>query len=110
MKKGMTLIEKNRTGWTSLCQEHDVTHLYLFGSALTNHFDQNEQSDLDFVVALDSSLDPLEHGEHLLQLWNGLEALFQRPVDLLTEKSLSNPFLKRQIDATKYLLYERSGA
>ncbi len=110
MQKGIALIERNRPGLTQLCRRFSVASLYLFGSALTDRFDRQHDSDLDFLIALDPGLSPLEQGERLLQLWSELENLFQRPVDLLTENSLRNPFLKRQIDATKLLLYERPGA
>ena len=36
-----------------------------------------------------------------------LEDIFNRPVDLLEDKALKNPFLKRQIDNTKVLVYGR---
>ena len=35
-----------------------------------------------------------------------LEDFFQRKVDLLTRKSLKNPFLLENIDKTKILLYD----
>lgn len=110
MEKGIALIERKRPDLTQLCRRYSVASLYLFGSALTDRFDRQGNSDLDFLITMDSSLSPLEQGERLLQLWGELETLFRRPVDLLTEKSLRNPFLKRQIDANKLLLYERPGA
>ena len=51
-------------------------------------------------------MDPLEKGEKLLSLWDKLEDFFQRKVDLLTQKSLKNPFLLENIDKTKILLYD----
>ena len=48
----------------------------------------------------------LEKGEKLLSLWDKLEDFFQRKVDLLTQKSLKNPFLLENIDKTKILLYD----
>ena len=51
-------------------------------------------------------MDPLEKGEKLLSLWDKLEDFFQRKVDLLTRKSLKNPFLLENIDKTKILLYD----
>ena len=34
------------------------------------------------------------------------ENLFQRPVDLVTDKSLSNPYFINSVNQTKTLLYE----
>jgi uncharacterized protein len=44
----------------------------------------------------------------LINIWNGLEDLFQRPVDLLTESSLRNPYLRAEIERTKKLIYDGS--
>jgi predicted nucleotidyltransferase len=107
MGKGITLIDRHRPQLLQLCLWHLVAQVHLFGSAVTDRFDMQGDSDLDFLVTIDRSLTPLEQGEHLLQIWGEMEALFHRPVDLLTENSLHNPFLKRQIDATKLLLCDR---
>ena len=52
-------------------------------------------------------LPPMERGEHLMALWSGLEMLFARRVDLLTEQSLQNRYLKREVEQTKKLVYDR---
>lgn len=106
MAKGISLIEASQSRLTEICLANHVSRLYLFGSALTENFDLNKNSDLDFLVCMNESLAPLERGENLLQLWNELESLFARPVDLLTDTSVNNPFLKRQIDKTKVLIYD----
>lgn len=91
---------------TQLCRANAVRALYLFGSALTNRFDQEHTSDLDFYIEMDDALPPLERGENLLRLWNELENLFGRPVDLLTDTAVQNPYLLREINTTKVLLYD----
>ena len=80
--------------------------MYAFGSAVTNNFDP-EKSDIDLVVEIKEP-DPLERGELLISLWDKLEIFFDRKVDLLTEKSIKNPFLKKSIDETKILIYDGS--
>lgn len=77
--------------------------MYAFGSSVTDRFDS--KSDIDLVVDL-FYLEPLEYGEALLNLWDELELLFQRKVDLLTDHSIKNPYLKKEIDATKRLIYD----
>ena len=106
MKKDIPIIAALQDQLDEICHARQVNRLYLFGSALTEAFDQSKDSDLDFLVSMDAQLLPLERGEHLLQLWTELELLFGRPVDLLTDTSLQNPFLKREIDATKALVYD----
>ncbi|SHI85634.1 hypothetical protein SAMN02745146_1710 [Hymenobacter daecheongensis DSM 21074] len=89
---------------TQLCRRFGVQQLHLFGSALTEAFDP-ATSDVDVLVTL-LPAPPVEQGEALLQLWEALENLFQRKVDLLTPDSLRNPYLKAEIERTKQLVYD----
>lgn len=82
---------------------HKVKNAYLFGSVLTERF--NAQSDVDFLVNYEPSMDPLERGELLLSLQIALEDEIHRDVDLLTEYSLKNPYFIDEINKTKYLIY-----
>ena len=77
---------------------------YLFGSVLTSRFDE-KNSDIDVLVET-ADLLPEEKGELLLSLWENLEELFNRKVDLLTENSLRNPYLTHEIEQTKKLIYD----
>ena len=81
-----------------------VKKIYLFGSALTARFDEND-SDIDVLVETED-ISPEEKGEHLITLWEDLEKLFNRKVDLLTESSLRNPYLAREIEQTRKLIYD----
>lgn len=101
-------ILKNTPGFIALCKSHKVRHLYAFGSSTTDRFNP-QTSDIDLLVEIDVS-DPIERGEKLLSLWDIFEAFFHRKVDLLTESSIRNPYLKRSIDSTKILLYDRKGS
>jgi predicted nucleotidyltransferase len=103
----MTLIRENYTDFVGLCRSHKVDKIYAFGSSITNQFDP-KSSDIDIVVKINID-DPADRGEALLSLWDKLEALFQRKVDLLTEESIRNPYLKSNINRTKKLIYDRQG-
>ena len=74
---------------------------------MTDHFDY-EKSDIDVLVEIDEK-NPLERGEKLISLWDTLEEFFQREVDMLTDSSISNPFLRKSIDSSKILIYDGSG-
>jgi|SRR5664280_491577 predicted nucleotidyltransferase len=100
-------ISKKRNDFTILCKSHKVKYLYAFGSSTTDKFDA-KSSDIDLLVEIDSK-DPVDRGEKLLSLWDLFENFFNRKVDLLTESSLRNPFLKKSIDSTKVLIYDGSG-
>jgi len=99
-------INKKIPDFETLCRNHKVKYIYAFGSAVSGNFDA-ASSDIDLLVELDES-DPLERGEYLLTLWDIFESRFQRKVDLLTESSIKNPYLKKSIDATKVLIYDRT--
>ncbi|MEN8249471.1 MAG: nucleotidyltransferase domain-containing protein [Bacteroidota bacterium] len=93
----------NSPDLVELCKEHKVKSLYAFGSSVSEKFDE-KSSDIDLVVEIDNS-DPLERGELLISLWDKLEMFFQRKVDLITNSSIKNPFLRKNIDSTKVLVY-----
>ena|SRR5882672_3521013 len=102
-----TLIKEKYTDFVDLCRTHKVDKMYAFGSSITHHFDP-QTSDIDIVVKIDID-DPADRGEALLSLWDNLEILFKRKVDLLTEDSIRNPYLKTNIERTKKLIYDGKG-
>ncbi|MDT0686711.1 nucleotidyltransferase family protein [Autumnicola psychrophila] len=97
-------IHAKMIDFTSLCKLYNVKNLYAFGSATTDQFDENS-SDIDLLIEIEEN-DPLERGEKLLAIWEKLEDFFQLKVDLLTLSSLKNPILKKNIEATKILIYD----
>ena len=103
----MTLIRERYHDFIDLCRSHKVDKMYAFGSSITEHFDPTS-SDIDIVVkiGIDNAAD---RGEALLSLWDKLEALFQRKIDLLTEDAIRNPYLKSNINRTKKLIYDGEG-
>jgi predicted nucleotidyltransferase len=103
----MTLIKEKYSEFIDLCRSHKVDKIYAFGSSITDQFDQYK-SDIDLIVKVDIN-DPVDRGEALHSLWDKLEALFKRKVDLLTEESIRNPYLKASIDRTKKLIYDGEG-
>lgn len=87
-----------------LCTKHSVSRLFVFGSILTNKFSKN--SDIDFVVAF-NDINLYDYADNYFDLKSSLEKLFQRPIDLLEEKAIKNPFLSKSIDASKQIIYGR---
>ena len=100
-------IENKRYKLFELCDKYKVLKLFIFGSATKGNFN-TETSDLDLIVEM-TDLNPDEKGETLLKLWAELEQLFNRKVDLLTEKKIKNPYLIKDIENSKLLLYDRAG-
>ena len=87
----------------TLCSQNKVKRLFVFGSVLTDQF--NESSDVDLLVDIALS-DPFDYAESYFDLKFKLQDLLKRPVDLLEEKSLKNTYLIENINQTKKLLYE----
>lgn len=95
---------------SALCRRFGVRRLDLFGSAATGRFDP-DRSDLDFLVAFDEPLPPPSaYADAFFGLREGLEALFGRPVDLLTEPALENPYLRRRVEGERRPLFPPGGA
>lgn len=98
----MLLIDKNKEKINRLCEQHKVRNLFAFGSVLTDRF--NNDSDIDFVVDFDN-VDLLEYADNYFDLKFALEDLFNRPVDLLENQAIKNPYLREEIDSHKVRVY-----
>lgn len=86
-----------------LCRQHQVSRLSAFGSSVKGTM--NDASDVDLLVDINSS-DPYEYSEHYFALYDRLEELFQRPIDLLEVRALRNQYFIRDLNAHKVDLYE----
>jgi hypothetical protein len=85
-----------------LCIRNKVKSLYVFGSVLSDRF--HEGSDVDLIVEIDVD-DPVDYAENYFNLKFGLQDLLKRPVDLLESKAIRNPFMRKNIDESKHLIY-----
>jgi predicted nucleotidyltransferase len=91
----------------ALCRRFGVARLELFGSATTDAFDAT-RSDLDFLVDFDE--DPSGLFDRYFSLKAALEALYGRPVDLVTPGSLRNPYFIQAVNETRQLVYAAEDA
>lgn len=85
-----------------LCAANKVKALFAFGSVTTDKF--NLSSDIDLIVDIDES-DPIDYSDYYFRLKSQLENLFKRHIDLLEQKAIRNPYLVKEIDQTKVLVY-----
>lgn len=97
------LIEENRQEMERVCRRHHVRRIELFGSAAGPGFDPT-QSDLDFLVTF-KELDSDEYADAYFGLLEDLQALFQRPVDLVVESAIQNPYFRQAVESTRTLIY-----
>lgn len=84
------------------CSLNRVKRLFAFGSVTRNEL--KPESDIDLIVEIDDS-DPISYSDHYFDLKEKLEQLLKRPIDLLEEKAIRNPFLRSEIDKTKVMIY-----
>lgn len=98
----MELIENNIQKIIALCKKYKVNKLFVFGSILTNRF--NKDSDVDLVVSFNKA-EVSDYFDNYFDFKYSLEELLGREVDLLEEQTIKNPYLKKNVDSTKVLIY-----
>jgi uncharacterized protein len=101
----IAFIDQKRAALVELCRRFNVQRLDLFGSAATGGFDP-KSSDLDFLVTLQAP-SAGDYADNYLGLANALEQLFRRRVDLVTERSIRNPYFRQVVNATRQAIYDR---
>jgi predicted nucleotidyltransferase len=97
------ILEDNIEALKALCLEYNVGSLYAFGSVCTDQF--NQDSDIDLLISMESK-DYGEYADAYFELVDKFEAIFKRPVDLVTFKSLGNPYFIESVNQTKIPIYE----
>ena len=85
-----------------LCVSHKVKSLYAFGSVLTSDIDTN--SDIDLIVDF-KDVDVNDYVDNYFDLKFSLQDIFNRPIDLLEEQAIKNPYFKQVVNQTKELVY-----
>jgi uncharacterized protein len=98
------IVANYRHAIRALCREYGVRRLDLFGSAATGAFDP-ATSDLDFVVTFADTRTP-GYADRYLGFAEALETLFGRHVDVITERSIRNPYFRRAVEASRQLIYD----
>ncbi|HBE41081.1 MAG TPA: nucleotidyltransferase [Bacteroidales bacterium] len=98
----MEIINKNIEQIRELCDKHKVANLFVFGSALSDKFRKN--SDIDLIVAF-QDIDLYDYADNYFDFKFALEKILNRKIDLLEDKAISNPYLRKSIDSSKQLLY-----
>jgi len=100
------LVEQKRADLADLCRRFQVERLDLFGSAADGRFSPSG-SDLDFLVRFSQREPTGEYADRYLDLAEAMERLFGRPVDLVTEQSVRNPYFRRVVESSRQRVYER---
>ena len=87
----------------ALCANHKVRSLYAFGSVLTPNFNTN--SDIDLIVDF-KEIDVKDYADNYFDFKFSLQDIFNRPVDLLEEQAIKNPYFKEELNKKKVLVYK----
>jgi predicted nucleotidyltransferase len=96
-------VARHQAELEQICRRYRVRRLDLFGSAASG-LDRPGESDLDFLV----DFEPLAAGAYAdtyFGLHEALEALFGRPVDLVVDAAIRNPYFRQSVEQTRVLLY-----
>ncbi len=100
----MNRLETYTPDIAKLCETHKVKSLYAFGSILTNNF--NKESDIDLIV--DFSPIPVEdYADNYFDFKFSLQDILKRPVDLLEEKAIKNPYFRKFVNQQRQLVYRQ---
>ena len=96
-------LEEHAIELKDLCLRFGVSRLELFGSATTGKFQEGESA-LDFLVDfLPAAV--ANHADNYFGLLEELEELLGKPVDLVVESAIKNPFFRQSVEDTKSLIY-----
>lgn len=98
----MKILSSYQNQINTLCSLHKVKNLYAFGSVLNSNF--NNKSDIDFIVQF-KEMDIKEYADNYYDLKFSLQDIFKRPIDLLEEQAIKNPYFKQALDQNKELVY-----
>jgi predicted nucleotidyltransferase len=103
-KRMQLIIEKRREDLKNICKALKIKRLYAFGSVVSDKF--TEKSDIDFLISFSDNLTVDEYTNNYFSLHYRLKELFNREIDIVTERTLSNPYFIESINKTKELIYE----
>ena len=98
----MSFLETYSADIKTLCTLYNVKSLYAFGSVLSDQM--NYKSDVDFIVDFD--IDVIKnYADNYFDFKFSLQDILKRPVDLIEEQAIRNPYFKQSISNHRKLVY-----
>ncbi len=98
-----SLLNSRRQAIAELCARYGVARLEAFGSALRDDF-RPGKSDVDLLVEF-APMPPYARVDAYFGLRDELRGLLGQEIDLVMTGAVKNPYLARDIECTKQLLY-----
>jgi|SRR5690606_19073445 len=89
----------------AICKSLRIKQMYVFGSMAKNSYDNS--SDIDLLISFEDDITNEEYSENYFTLHHKLRELLKKEIDIVTERSLSNPYFIKKINNEKLLIYER---
>lgn len=100
----ISIIQNNRDSIAQICKRYRILELYVFGSAISSHYDPSK-SDIDFAVIFDPNIPVKDMADYYFGVIEELENLLGTQIDLVTLKSVKNPIFKEELEKTMVPLY-----
>jgi uncharacterized protein len=98
------LLKNNLTKIQELLRTYKVKRAFAFGSVCTDQF--NDKSDVDILLSFDDDRITMEnYADNYFDLTYKLEELLGREVDLVTERSIKDPYFIKVMERTKTPLF-----
>lgn len=90
----------------ALCEKYGLCEFAIFGSAVRDDF--GPDSDVDVLVSCKDGQSISNRGQTMMELWDELEELFGRRVDLLQRQYIENLYLLKHIEEGTKVLHVSS--
>lgn len=97
------VLESKLGAIAEVCARHGVVRLDAFGSALRDDF-RPDESDLDLLVEF-APMEPYARVDAYFGMLDELRALLGLDVDLVMAGAVKNPYIARDIERTRRMLY-----
>ena len=99
----MNTLSAYKNEINALCANHKVRSLYAFGSVLTPNF--NSKSDVNLIVDF-KEIDVKDYADNYFNFKFSLQDILNRPIDLLEEQAIKNPYFIEELNKKKVIVYK----
>ncbi len=98
----MISLEALRDEVPALCRRYGIAFVDVFGSLARD--DAGDSSDIDLIIEFEDRDSP-PICDRFFGFLSAIEERFGRRIDILTESSIQNPYLRRSIESDRVRIY-----
>ena len=99
-------LDAHREEISALCHRYGVRRLEVFGSAADPQRFDATRSDIDLLVEFAQPVLERSYTDQYFGLLEDLSALLRRPVDLVVERAVRNPYFLESLRTSRQVLYQ----